>query len=170
MSTSDSPKLYVACLASYNAGTLYGVWIDTADCDDLDDLENAVQAMLSDSPERGEEWAIHDYEGFPMKLGEHESLADVWRWVELLRDHDRDVVTAAAVAFTTDELGDALENFGGVYDQAGEYAEEALEGSYEIPKELAPYIDWKAMEHDMECNGEVTCVEHEGRRYYFRCW
>lgn len=89
-----------------------------------------------------------------MKLGEYESLADVWRWVELLRDHDRDVVTAAAVAFTTDEFGDALENLGGVYDQAGEHAVGSARGVLRDPKELAPYIDWEAMEHDMECSDE----------------
>ena len=41
-------RIYVACLASYNAGKLHGEWID---CDDIDTMQEAVAAMLRASPE-----------------------------------------------------------------------------------------------------------------------
>lgn len=43
-------RIYVACLASYNAGILHGVWID-CDGKDADELQDEVAAMLRSSPE-----------------------------------------------------------------------------------------------------------------------
>ena len=59
----QSPRIYVASLADYNEGRLYGAWIDAAQ--DPDDLGKAVEQMLAAAPSPcAEEWAIHDYEGF----------------------------------------------------------------------------------------------------------
>lgn len=43
-----NPRVYVACLASYNAGTLHGRWIDADQ--DADDIASEVAAMLRESP------------------------------------------------------------------------------------------------------------------------
>ena len=43
-------RIYAACLASYNAGRLYGAWIDCAG-KDVADLQNAINDMLAGSPE-----------------------------------------------------------------------------------------------------------------------
>jgi antirestriction protein len=91
---SDDIRIYVACLASYNSGTLHGEWIDATL--GVDHIWEEVRAMLRASPEpnvmvlcqkccgspkdvgadgcdackgtgkvpSAEEWAIHDYEGF----------------------------------------------------------------------------------------------------------
>lgn len=49
MSTdSTSPRIYVACLAAYNSGTLHGEWIDAAQ--DVGEIEDEVMAMLRASP------------------------------------------------------------------------------------------------------------------------
>ena len=69
---SHTGRIYVACLASYNAGILHGEWIEVTEF--ADDLKARVQAMLDRSLEPYvEEWAIHDYEGFD-RLSEYESL------------------------------------------------------------------------------------------------
>jgi len=44
---TTTPRVYVACLASYNAGTLHGTWIDATDADTMRD---AIAAMLRQSP------------------------------------------------------------------------------------------------------------------------
>lgn len=44
-----TPKIYVACLASYNAGILYGKWIEASD--DADAMSAEIQEMLAGSPE-----------------------------------------------------------------------------------------------------------------------
>lgn len=44
-------KIYVACLASYNNGTLHGAWFDLEDYTDADDLYDAVnEQVLITSP------------------------------------------------------------------------------------------------------------------------
>lgn len=59
----SAPRIYVACLAAYNNGILYGKWIDADQ--DADSIRLEIQIMLAGSPvPRAEEWAIHDYEGF----------------------------------------------------------------------------------------------------------
>jgi len=59
----STPRIYVACLAAYNAGHLHGTWIQANQA--VEDIRSEVSAMLTASPEpNAEEWAIHDYEGF----------------------------------------------------------------------------------------------------------
>lgn len=43
-----TPRIYVACLASYNAGTLFGKWIEATT--DADAMNDEIQAMLAESP------------------------------------------------------------------------------------------------------------------------
>src|SRR5579884_2064992 len=74
-----TPRIYVASLTDYNAGRLYGAWLDAAQ--DADELHDAVARMLHASPEPvAEEYAIHDYEGFgPLRLDEFTDLDTVSR-------------------------------------------------------------------------------------------
>jgi antirestriction protein len=44
-----TPRIYVACLASYNAGTLFGKWIDATT--DIDAMNSEIQELLAQSPE-----------------------------------------------------------------------------------------------------------------------
>jgi antirestriction protein len=45
--TGSAPRIYVACLASYNAGVLHGTWIDATDADVM---REAIATMLRQSP------------------------------------------------------------------------------------------------------------------------
>lgn len=54
-------RFYAACLASYNAGTLHGAWIDAST--DVDAMQEAVAAMLRKSPYPNVEVACPDCEG-----------------------------------------------------------------------------------------------------------
>ena len=54
------PKVYIACLAAYNAGFLHGQWIDL---DGTVDLDEEISKVLKSSPEADAgEWAVHDFE------------------------------------------------------------------------------------------------------------
>lgn len=46
---TDTPKIYVACLASYNNGKLYGKWIDANQS--ADEIQEEIKEMLLNSPE-----------------------------------------------------------------------------------------------------------------------
>lgn len=75
--SQEEPRIYVSSLSDYNAGRLYGAWIN-ANQDD-EDIQEAISEMLSRSTESiAEEWAIHDYEGFgPLRIDEYESIEHV---------------------------------------------------------------------------------------------
>ena len=69
----SEPRVYVACLASYNSGVYSGAW-RTAD-----QLEEGLRHP-NPSPAR-EEWAIHDTEGVPF-IGEN---PDIPHLIEIMR-------------------------------------------------------------------------------------
>ena len=109
-------QIYIACLASYNNGTLHGKWIDATS--DVDEMQEDVNALLRSSkypnvmvecPACGgvcrvgacstckssgevpsaEEFAIHDFDGIP-NLGEYcglRAVADYVEFVEIGRAH-----------------------------------------------------------------------------------
>jgi antirestriction protein len=65
---SDSPKIYVASLSDYNSGSLRGKWFDLSEYTSADDLLADIHSMLKSFGLDREEWAIHDFEGFPRSL------------------------------------------------------------------------------------------------------
>jgi antirestriction protein len=67
----DDAKIYVADLAEYNNGRLVGKWLDLSDYSSGAEVMEAIQEMLDEQTKKDkygdvhEEYAIHDYEGFP---------------------------------------------------------------------------------------------------------
>jgi antirestriction protein len=63
MTTQTTPKIYVACLAAYNAGYLHGDWIDADQ--DADDIYQEIRDMLSRSlfpmPRNGRSTITRDF-------------------------------------------------------------------------------------------------------------
>jgi antirestriction protein len=162
-------QIYVADLAAYNAGTLYGKWIDAEQS--AEEIEEEVQEMLKASPCPGaEEWAIHDYEGFEgIKLSEYESFETVSKLAEMLAEHG-----ASFAAYFANESGDldyALEHyeeaFCGEYKDEEDFAYEEFTSCYEIPSHLENYIDWGAVARDLFC-GDYWKADSYGGIYVFR--
>ena len=147
------PKIYVACLASYNSGILHGAYIDaTLEPDDMLDL---IGEMLEKSPVIGaEEWEIHDFEDF--------DCIRIDRWEDLQQVHD-----IACFLVDKGELGAKLlqelstedvdyvrqyieDNFIGKYDSTRDYVYEMIDECYsDLPEFIAGYIDYKAMAEDL---------------------
>jgi antirestriction protein len=157
---SERPRLYVACLASYNAGTLHGAWIDVTT---PDEIWTQVSAMLRASPEEGaEEWSIHDFEGFEgAPVSEYASFEDVCALADFIVEHG--ALGAKVFRHVGEELDLAIASFddyAGAYKDAAHFAEEITrETGTEIPKALEYYIDWEAMARDMVLNGEIFVIE-----------
>lgn len=69
--TNSIGRIYVADLMLYNNGRLVGKWLDLDDYNDASELMDAIQEFLDEqtkkdrSGEVHEEFAIHDFEGFP---------------------------------------------------------------------------------------------------------
>jgi len=177
--TATERRIYVACLACYNAGRMVGRWIDAEQ--DAGAIEAERAAMMD--PVTGEhdpcclpheETAIHDFEGFEgIRLGESESLADVAKLAELLEEHG-----AAFGAWydnetrdLADDLGEEFqEQFRGEWRSLEEYAEDWLEqtgGLADVPESLRYYFDFAAFGRDLETNGDVWTVDGGAGVYVF---
>ena len=156
----ETPRLYIACLAAYNAGYLHGVWVEALD--GVDAVQDAISAMLKTSPVADvEEWAIHDYEGFGQyRLGQYCSLERACALTDfinetgevglaLLSHYDGDVEACRA----------ALDEQAGEYASLADFAAELTESTGDVPDHLAPYIDYAAMGRDMVLGGDIYTLE-----------
>ncbi len=140
---SEEIRIYVADLAAYNNGILYGVWINA--CDDLEDIKEYINKMLSHSPEEdAEEYAIHDHEGFEgYSVSEWSSIDELHEIACFIEEHEG-LGGALLCQFNDnlDEAHQAMEDcYYGCYSSLADYAEELTEGCHEIPEHLAWYID-----------------------------
>ena len=166
--TTDTPRIYVACLASYNRGILYGKWIDATDADEI---REEIQNMLSESQEPiAEEWAIHDSEFFSsLCLDKHEDIDQVAEIGALIEEH------GAAFAAYADNMGidhataDGFQDaYCGEWDSEQAYAENLFDELYlhEVPEHIQPYIDYEAYARDLFIN-DYFSVEGESSVYVF---
>ena len=174
MKISCPPRIYVACLASYNAGKLHGRWIE---CDQaVDDIRTQIKEMLLQSPEPlAEEWAIHDYENFDgIHLHEYECLDDIAafsefreKWGELLSH----VVNHCGGLGQLDEAVKKIdEDYAGEAKHLVDWTEEHLTdtGQLEkVPENLRCYIDFEKYARDLELSGDVFTVESDGKVHVF---
>lgn len=174
----------MASLSDYNAGRLHGIWVDALDADDIFD---AVQTMLAESPEaatpfskkwglKAEEWAIHDYEGFsPIRLSEWEQFETVAALGSLIDEHGAELISAAMDASGEDdpeklaELCEGAACYLSWHDAAADLVEtfnDELERAFggNVPYYIA--VDEDAIARDLR--HEAGYVESDdGHVYYF---
>jgi antirestriction protein len=157
----DTPRIYVACLSSYNAGTLHGRWIDADQ--DADSIREEAAAMLAESKHGpAEEWAIHDYEGFGgLRLSESEDFDTVADLAAAIARHGTAFLAYAEHVGTDHATAQGFEDcYRGEHTSPEDYAQEFVEQCYS-EKELGPlasYIDWERYARDLELNGDVVFV------------
>ena len=158
-------RIYVACLASYNAGILHGRWIDADQ--DTDHMWGELIAILEASPKRdAEEWAIHDSEGFPDGIIKEctgiERVTDLAAFLDEHGELGEEVL--ANFLGDLDEAREAIEdNYAGEYRSLGEFAEEIeTDAGTDVPDRLINYIDWDAMGRDLELGGDVWTLDGDG--------
>jgi len=165
--TKITPRVYVACLASYNAGKLHGKWIDATQCPD--DIQADVDAMLAESTEPfAEEWAIHDHEGLG-DIGESESferVSAIGQAVAAAGD-----AAPALLAFLDYDYGAAPEDFedcyAGEWDSMADFAYDFHENTGDLDHPLIGYVDWEAVGRDMAINNVWTANAPNGGVYVF---
>jgi antirestriction protein len=159
--TTETPRIYVACLAAYNSGILYGAWIDVGE--DAWTIWDGIAAMLAKSPVVGaEEWAIHDYEGFGgIRISEYEGIERVAELAGFIAVHGE--LGAELYSHFGNDLDEAREaitdRYHGCYARLADYMEELTTQSIAVPLQLAYYIDYEAMARDAEMSGDVFTVQ-----------
>lgn len=157
---SEEIKIYVADLAAYNNGKLHGVWIDATD--EPEDIQKQINEMLSQSPEPlAEEYAIHDYEGFESyQVSEYEGIESIHEVACFIDDNPKIGAELLNYYSDIDEAKKAIEeNYYGCYQSVGDYAEDFITQSYDIPNYLENYVDYERMGRDMELSGDIITFE-----------
>lgn len=170
---TTAPRIYVACLAAYNDGKLHGKWID---CDqDADAIWAEIADMLKASPvPNAEEWAIHDHEGWGIKLSEHESIEKLAELAAAIEEHG-EIFALYMDHVGDDDVSDALrhfeENYQGDHDSLAEYVEARFTDTGSLPKDLPDiikwHIDWEAIGHELEVGGDIFTIQHDGKLHVF---
>jgi antirestriction protein len=173
--TMNTIRIYVACLASYNAGTLFGKWIDANQT--AKEIHADISAMLRGSPEAGaEEWAVHDYEGFgEISLSEWPDISRVSAIARMLEDHG----DAFSLWYTSqdgqnveiEELEEKfLEQWQGAHDSKEAFADYLLESTgqlSELPEFARRYFNFESFARDLELSGDYSFVRANGQVYAF---
>lgn len=167
----DKPQIYVACLTSYNNGTLYGEWIDATQSES--DIVADIQTMLENSPVEGaEEFAIHDYEEFGnLRLSEYESIASVVAYAEFIVEHGELGQALLADYGLEDAERMISDYYQGCFDSEVDFAWHLFEECYSnaIPDNLMCYFDCESFARDLfisdYCSVEANGMTHVFLRY-----
>ena len=169
--------IYVACLASYNAGTLHGCWVDLTDVTDADEISEAIQWMLQQSPATlAEEYAVHDSCGLPhfLRSTEWPDLSQLALYAETLADvGDSD---AEPYRMACDDVSEVIsedafrETYEGHYDSGEDYAQQFHEDCGTDLGPLADYIDWDSYWRDLTCDGFREEPAKDGGVHIFRSY
>jgi antirestriction protein len=158
--TTETTRIYVACLAAYNSGILHGAWIDAAQ--EPWAIYDDVQAMLAASPiAEAEEWAIHDHTGFGgATIEEYTGFERVSELAAFIAEHG--ALGAAVLEHFCGDLDEAREaiedRYHGCHTSLADYVQELTEDTTTIPEALRYYIDYQAMARDVEISGDFFTI------------
>lgn len=168
--TTSDLRVWVGCLACYNAGNLRGDWVDA--------LEAADWACPIAAHE--ETWVM-DSDGFG-SVGEMSPAAavELAEWVGQAVGSVLEDVPAPVLFHLRDEYGDDFDaladNYRGCWDSLRDMIEnDAADGLYgEALRELvdthAGWIDWEQIGYDHHCCGDYVVIEHDGDVYVWQSW
>lgn len=168
----ERPQIYVADLAAYNNGVLFGDWIDLTISTSVDEIMEEIHRILADSPEPGaEEWAIHDYEGFySFKLDEYETITVVSKIANLIIKHGEPYAVFSANYGSPAEEEDFVDAFAGIYNTEEEFGYEVFEQSIVTvePENMRNYFDYAAFTRDLFMSDYWSGRDSKGQLLVFR--
>jgi antirestriction protein len=167
---TETPRIYVVCLAAYTNGQLHSAWIDADQS--ADEIEAEIKAMLAASPQPDtEEWAIHAYEGFyDLTIAESENLETVAELAERLLEHGEAFAAYVAhvgLEYATEE--GFQDSYRGEYASEEDFAKEFYCETQTIPEHLLIYIDWQKVATDLCINDFFSSTKGGSTYIFHRC-
>lgn len=171
---TTTARVYIASLSDYNAGSLLGEWFDLEDYSSADELLEAIAAMLQGyDDEHGteencgvprEEWAAHDFEGFPRSLySESMDFEALYSYLDAMSELDEneqeafeDYCDNIGSEFGADQLEGFRESYNGQFDKEEDFADHLAEelGYFAAMVKAgmnASYFDTAAFSRDLFC-------------------
>lgn len=188
MNATTTPRVWIGCLASYNAGRLIGEWVDAVDVDEMHEARDRVAVQAIAAAKEAGEWPVYfsdpeefflaDNEGFGFNVGEYpnwEALAQVGALIE---EHGEDFL-AFLTFWDNTRGGDILEEADSLEEGFAESycgaADSERDAAYEIVEdlgfggleaghsfwdsELASYLDWDSIARDLFRHGPYSLVD-----------
>lgn len=163
----ENASLYVACLESYNNGSLVGKWLKLSDFDNAEEFLNEISNII-----KGEEFAFHDCEYIPNHfyseyLGESDiqKIYDFFEAVEKFENEDlKDVFfeycTHNGLEGTAEDIEEFENNLIGYFEDGLEgYAYDSIE-EIEMPDFAKRYFDYDAFERDLGHDGYYSINDY----------
>jgi antirestriction protein len=168
MTTTDTMRAWVGCLACYNDGRLVGEWVDAPDADTCVPCERPGH----------EEWWVMDHEGLPIDGECSPAYATAMAaLVSEVEEWRRGAVLAwiREGNYSTDVdglpvLSDFDEAYQGEYDSDRDYAQTLAEDSGLVPEEYTwpvSCIDWGQATYELMMD-HYTAPAPGGGVYVFR--
>lgn len=164
--TATTVRVYVASLSDYNAGRLLGAWIDVPT--DADELRAAIAAVLAKSKEPiAEEWAIHDYDGFP-NMGEYpdvDKMCEIMQALETACDPDAFLAWVNHEPYNAENPSRFEDTFQGCYDSEKDYAYDYVESTGmldTVNENFVNYFDYDSFTRDLFMDLDAIPDGHGG--------
>jgi antirestriction protein len=142
--------IYVVCLAAQRQGQHHGIWIDVLKGEEH--IESEIKNMLSKSPApQPNGWVIQDSKGLgELALDEVQDLSVIALYARFIDQYGVDLVSE--VQGFTRSLPDAVNmmeyNYYGEHASTTQFVEDYIKELYDIPDDLAHYIDFEEMADD----------------------
>ena len=174
--TDTTPRVWIGCLACYNAGSLVGDWFAASTADEVTTYD--VHGAHSRADSHDELWCF-DHENLPVR-GELDPLtAAAWGrvYTEVGPEHWPAlcawVESGNYIAEGTGDLpsiSDFEERYCGAWDTFDDYARQLADDIgllAGVPEEIARYFDWSAWTRDLAFD-HSTYDDPEGGVFVFR--
>lgn len=159
-------RVYVGTYAKYNAGNLFGKWLDLENYVDRDEFIEACVELHKD--EDDPELMFQDWEDVPNDMiSESHISPEVWELIEAFDEHDEDAVKAYVHCFGEWNDEQFRDRYRGEFNSWEEMVEEFLEetGTLEqIPENLRYYFDYEKYARDIRLSGDM--IEHDGHFFW----
>lgn len=159
-----SPRIFLGCLASYNAGEIFGQWLDLEDYDTEEELWEAVEAVLAASPApNAEEYMVQDFEGFyDFSVGEYEPMSELFKLAKGIEEHGEAYAMYCINMGEIAEVSAFEEAYLGVYENERNYAQEYFDeiGGQVVPEAYINFFDFEALGRDLMLS---DCFSAKGR-------
>jgi antirestriction protein len=159
---NDTPSIYVACLAAYNAGYLHGKWIDATQSED--DIDTKIEHMLASSPiEDAEEWAVHSHMNFCGLNLEFCGIEAISKLAQFIIEHGALGVAVHRYFGEQSDIDATIQfledNYAGAYESEAEFAESIFyetDVTPDFPQHILSYINFEHYAYDLFINDYLS--------------
>lgn len=181
--STTTPRVWIGCLASYNAARLIGEWVDAVDVDEMNECRDRVAAQAVEAAKAAGEYPVYfgepeefflaDNEGFGFSVGEYPDWSALAKVGALIDERGEDFVAFLKwIDGDPLEMADELEErFNEAYcgsaddekSYAYQYVEEVgwagVEGQELRDSQVYNYLDWDKIIQELFDHGPYSLVD-----------